>query len=289
MTDVVLGTKGLSKSYGQGEKLVKAVDKVNIQIQRGEFGAIVGKSGSGKSTLLHLLGGLDYPTAGEVWVEGDNIADFNEEQLAVFRRRKIGFVFQAYNLIASLNVWENIVLPSSLDDKEPDRGYMENILQTLGLTEKRECLPHMLPSGQQQRVAIARALGAKPAIVLADEPTGNLDSKTGDEVMALLKLSARQYGQTLVVITHDEDIAQMADRVLMMEDAGWCFDGHFGSIGLKPHAISQKPEHLDCDCHFIDHHLAHGLGECGDRDFGYGAATGFGDEWQLSRDFGSSD
>jgi putative ABC transport system ATP-binding protein len=214
----ILETKELCKYYGEGESQVKAIDHTDIQIMRGEFVTIVGKSGSGKSTLLHLLGGLDNPTCGEVWVDGENIASCSEEKLAVFRRRKIGFVFQAFNLIPSLNIWENIVLPIGLDEKKVDKQFVSDIIDTLGLSEKADSLPNTLSGGQQQRVAIARALAAKPAIILADEPTGNLDSRTGDEVMALLKLSAKKYGQTLVVITHDESIAQMADRTIVIED-----------------------------------------------------------------------
>lgn len=214
----ILETKNLCKYYGIGENQVKAIDHTNIQIEKGEFVTIVGKSGSGKSTLLHLLGGLDNPTSGEVWVDGENIADFSEEKLAKVRRRKIGFVFQAFNLVPSLNVWENIVLPIGLDGRKPDRAFIRDIIHTLGLDSKVKSLPNTLSGGQQQRVAIARAIASKPSIILADEPTGNLDTRTGDEVMALLKLSAKKYGQTLVVITHNEDIAQMADRTIMIED-----------------------------------------------------------------------
>lgn len=215
---IILETKNLCKYYGAGESQVKAIDHTSIQIRKGEFVTIVGKSGSGKSTLLHLLGGLDNPTSGQVLVEGENIADFPEEKLALIRRRKIGFVFQAFNLVPSLNVWENIVLPMGLDGRKPDRKYIKDIIHTLGLDDKTKSLPNTLSGGQQQRVAIARALASKPSIILADEPTGNLDTRTGDEVMALLKLSAQKYGQTLVVITHNEDIAQMADRTIIIED-----------------------------------------------------------------------
>ena len=214
----ILETKNLCKYYGTGENQVRAIDRTSIRIGDGEFAAIVGKSGSGKSTLLHLLGGLDTPTSGEVWVAGENIASFSEERLAVVRRRKIGFIFQAFNLVPSLNVWENIVLPIGLDDRKPDMSFVEDIVRTLGLESKGKSLPNTLSGGQQQRVAIARAIAAKPSIILADEPTGNLDSRTGDEVIALLKLSAKKYGQTLVVITHNEDIAQMADRTIVIED-----------------------------------------------------------------------
>ena len=216
--NVILETKNLCKHYGAGESLVKAIDHADISIFQHEFVAIVGKSGSGKSTLLHLLGGLDYPTSGEVFVDGENIAAYSENSLAVIRRRRIGFVFQAFNLVPSLNVWENIVLPLGLDGRRPDTAFVKDIISTLGLNSKVKSLPNTLSGGQQQRVAIARALAAKPAIILADEPTGNLDTKPGDEVIALLKTSAKKYGQTLVVITHNEDIAQMADRTIIIED-----------------------------------------------------------------------
>ena len=214
----ILETKDLCKYYGSKDNLVKAVDRVNISVEQGEFVTIGGKSGSGKSTLLHLLGGLDYPTSGEVWVDGADIAGFSEEKLSQIRRRKIGFVFQAFNLVPSLNVWENTVLPLGLDSRKADVNFVNDIIRTLGLEDKKHSLPNTLSGGQQQRAAIARAIAAKPSIILADEPTGNLDTKTGDEVMALLKLSAKKYSQTLVVITHNEDIAQMADRTIMLED-----------------------------------------------------------------------
>ncbi|MBD5550788.1 MAG: ABC transporter ATP-binding protein [Lachnospiraceae bacterium] len=214
----ILQTKDLCKFYGSGENLIKAVDHVDIQIMPGEYAAIIGKSGSGKSTLLHLLGGLENPTSGEIWVDGKNIAALSEEKLAALRRRKIGFIFQAFNLIPSLNVWENIVLPIGLDGKKADESFIRDILQTLGIESKINALPNTLSGGQQQRTAIARAIAAKPSIILADEPTGNLDTKNSDEVISLLKLSAKKYGQTLVVITHNEDIAQMADRTIVLED-----------------------------------------------------------------------
>lgn len=216
--DIILETKDLCKYYGEGESLVKAVDMMNIQIRQGEFVTIVGKSGSGKSTLLHMLGALDTPTSGKVILAGKNIAGFSEEQLAKIRRRKIGFIFQAFNLVPSLNVWENTVLPLGLDGRPVDTDFVDDILDTLGLSGKKKNTPNTLSGGQQQRCAIARAIAAKPSIILADEPTGNLDSKTGDEVMALLKISAKKYGQTLVVITHNEDIAQTADRTIVIED-----------------------------------------------------------------------
>lgn len=216
--DIILKTEHLCKYYGKGENVVKAVDDVSLAIERGEFAAIVGKSGSGKSTLLHMMGGLDYPTGGKVYMKDKDIFSLKEDELAVFRRRKIGFVFQAYNLVSSINVWENVVLPLGLDGQTADESYIEDIISTLGLEKKIHNLPGTLSGGQQQRAAIARALATRPDIILADEPTGNLDSRTSDEVIGLLKMSARKYGQTLVMITHDEDIAQMADRVIMLED-----------------------------------------------------------------------
>lgn len=216
--DTILRTENLCKYYGEGVNQVKAVQNTQIEIKRGEFVAIIGKSGSGKSTLLHLLGGLDYPTSGKVFIKGEDIFDMSEDELAVFRRQKIGFVFQAFNLVSSINVYENVVLPLGLDGKEPDEKYVGDILKTLGIEEKVDNLPSTLSGGQQQRVAIARALASKPDIVLADEPTGNLDTKTGEEVISMLKLSAEKYGQTLVIITHNEEIAQLADRILVIED-----------------------------------------------------------------------
>lgn len=217
-SNIILKTENLCKYYGAGDNLVKAVDCVNLAIKQGEFLSIVGKSGSGKSTLLHMLGALDNPTSGSVWLDGENISSFKENRLSQIRRRKIGFIFQSYNLIPSLNVWENIVLPLGLDNKEIDTSFIQDIVKTLGLDNKIKNLPNTLSGGQQQRCAIARAIAAKPSIILADEPTGNLDTKTGDEVMALLKTSAKKYGQTLVVITHNEEIAQMADRTVMIAD-----------------------------------------------------------------------
>lgn len=214
----ILKTQQLCKYFGEGDNQVKAVQDTNIEIKMGEFVAIIGKSGSGKSTLLHLLGGLDYPTSGKVYIKDKDIFNMSKDELAVFRRQKIGFVFQAFNLVSSINVYENVVLPLGLDDKEPDEKYIDDILDTLGIKDKVENLPSTLSGGQQQRVAIARALAAKPDIVLADEPTGNLDSKTGEEVISMLKLSAEKYGQTLVIITHNEEIAQLADRILVIED-----------------------------------------------------------------------
>ena len=216
--NTILQTINLKKYYGEGENIVKAIDNTNINIFQGEFVAIVGKSGSGKSTLLHMLGALDKPTSGEVIIDNKYISTMKEEELAIFRRRKIGFIFQYYNLISSINVWENIVLPIGLDSRRVDKDFVNDILDTLGLKEKKHNMPNTLSGGQQQRVAIARALASKPSIILADEPTGNLDSKTEEEVLTLLKLTAKKYNQTIVIITHDEGIAQMADRIICIED-----------------------------------------------------------------------
>ncbi|MDE5697873.1 MAG: ABC transporter ATP-binding protein [Lachnospiraceae bacterium] len=216
--NTILRTEHLCKYYGSGESEVRAVDDSNIAIGQGEFVVIVGKSGSGKSTLLHMMGGLDYPTRGKVYVGDMDIFSLKEDALAVFRRRKMGFVFQAFNLVSSINVWENIVLPAGLDGKKADTAFVKDIVSTLGLDNKIHNLPNTLSGGQQQRVAIARALAARPDIVFADEPTGNLDSKTSDEVITLMKMSAQKYAQTLVMITHDEDIAQLADRMIVIED-----------------------------------------------------------------------
>ena len=218
MSAMLLETVDLCKYYGSGDNLVKAIDHTSMDIQRGEFTAIVGRSGSGKSTLLHMLGALDRPDSGKVLIEGKNVFHLKDEQLAVFRRRKIGFIFQNYNLIPSLNVWENIVLPMGLDKKKADKSFVLDLAERIGISDKLKSLPNTLSGGQQQRVAIARALAAKPAIILADEPTGNLDSKTEMEVISLLKACVNEYGQTLVMITHDETIAQMADRILVIED-----------------------------------------------------------------------
>ena len=218
MKSMLLETKDLCKYYGSGDNLVKAIDHTTMTIQRGEFTAIVGRSGSGKSTLLHMLGALDRPDSGKVLIEGKSVFDLKDEELAVFRRRKIGFIFQNYNLIPSLNVWENIVLPMGLDKKKVDHTFVKDLTERIGIADKLKSLPNTLSGGQQQRAAIARALAAKPAIILADEPTGNLDSRTELEVISLLKSCVNEYGQTLVMITHDETIAQMADRVLVFED-----------------------------------------------------------------------
>lgn len=211
MNEHHIETNQLCKFYGTNENQVKAVNNVNIQIKQGEFVAIIGKSGSGKSTLLHMLGGLDTPTRGNVVLSGKDMYQMNEDKLAVFRRRKIGFIFQAFNLVSSINVWENIVLPLGLDGRKVDEVYVNDIISTLGIENRIHNLPNTLSGGQQQRVAIARALVARPEILFADEPTGNLDSKTSDEVIALLKMTAKKYGQTIVMITHDDEIAQVAD------------------------------------------------------------------------------
>lgn len=214
----ILSTSNLKKIYGNGENAVHALDGVTLSIEPGEFAAVVGTSGSGKSTLLHMLGGLDRPTSGSVSVDGKDIFSLKDEELTIFRRRKIGFVFQNYNLVPVLNVYENIVLPIQLDGNEPDTAYINNIIETLGLSEKLSNLPNNLSGGQQQRVAIARAIASKPAIILADEPTGNLDSKTSQDVLGLLKLTSKKFSQTIVMITHNEEIAQLADRIIRIED-----------------------------------------------------------------------
>lgn len=214
----ILETSHLKKYYGKGDTLVKALDGVNLTVEQGEFVSIVGTSGSGKSTLLHLLGGLDRPTEGTVIVGGKDISRLKDEQLTIFRRRKIGFVFQSYNLVPVLNVYENIVLPVELDGNKIDVQYVEDIIEVLGLESKKYSLPSQLSGGQQQRVAIARALATKPAIILADEPTGNLDSVTSQDVLSLLKVTSNKFGQTVVMITHNEEIAQLADRIVRIED-----------------------------------------------------------------------
>ena len=214
----VLQTKDLKKYYGNGESLVKALDGVNLSVDRGEFVAIVGTSGSGKSTLLHMLGGLDYPIEGSVFVDGKDISGLKEDALCIFRRRKIGFVFQSYNLVPVLNVYENIVLPIELDGNEVDTEYVNQVAEVLGLKDRLHSMPNQLSGGQQQRVAIARALATKPAILLCDEPTGNLDSRTSQDVLSLLKVTGEKFGQTIVMITHNEEIAQLADRIVRIED-----------------------------------------------------------------------
>ena len=214
----ILETRELRKIYGAGDTEVRALDGVSLNVERGEFVAVVGTSGSGKSTLLHMLGGLDRPTSGSVHVDGTDIFQLKDEALTIFRRRRIGFVFQSYNLVPVLSVRENILLPLQLDGADADERYLESIIAALGLEAKLSALPNQLSGGQQQRVAIARALASKPAILLADEPTGNLDSRTSQDVMGLLKLSAERFGQTIVMITHNEEIAQLADRIVRIED-----------------------------------------------------------------------
>lgn len=214
----ILKTSDLKKYYGSGENQVKALDGVNLSVEEGEFVSVVGTSGSGKSTLLHMLGGLDYATSGSVFVSGKEIFKLNESELTIFRRRNIGFIFQNYNLVSMLNVYKNVVLPIRLDGNKPDDEFIGKILSLLGLTEKSRNRPNQLSGGQQQRVAIARALASKPKIVLADEPTGNLDSRTSAEVIGLLQMTNREFNQTIIMITHNEEIAQLADRIIHLED-----------------------------------------------------------------------
>ena len=214
----ILKTVELKKYYGSSENEVHALNGVNFSVEEGEFVSIVGTSGSGKSTLLHMLGGLDRPTSGKVFVDGKDIFSLKDEELTIFRRRKIGFVFQSYNLVPVLNVYENIVLPIELDGNKVDKGYVKELINTLGIKEKLDNLPNQLSGGQQQRVALARALAAKPAIVLADEPTGNLDSRTSQDVLGLLKVTGDKFGQTIVMITHNPELAQLADRIVRIED-----------------------------------------------------------------------
>lgn len=214
----ILTIKDLKKIYGSGETQVNALDGINMTVERGEFVAIVGSSGSGKTTLLNMVGGLDIPTSGEIIVDQKKIQELSDDELTVFRRRKIGFIFQQYNLIQMLSVWENIILPLKLDGRRVDVEYILKIAQILGLSAKLKCIPKQLSGGQQQRVAIARALATKPALVLADEPTGNLDSRTSQDVMGLLKITSSKFNQTILMITHNEEIAQLADRILRIED-----------------------------------------------------------------------
>jgi len=215
---IILKADNLKKYYGEGENLTKALDDVSVEIEDGEFVAVVGSSGSGKSTLLNMLGGLDRPTEGNVTISGKSLFEMEDEALTIFRRRNIGFVFQNYNLVPVLNVYENIVLPIELDGSRVDEEYVNRIIQTLGIGNKLDAMPNQLSGGQQQRVAIARALAAKPAIILADEPTGNLDSRTGLDVVSLLKATGKKFSQTIIMITHNEDIALMTDRIIRIED-----------------------------------------------------------------------
>ncbi|MCR5542943.1 MAG: ABC transporter ATP-binding protein [Eubacterium sp.] len=214
----ILVAEHLKKYYGEGETLVKALDDVSLQVERGEFLSIIGTSGSGKSTLLHMLGGLDNPTEGKVIIDDKDISDLKGDELCIFRRRKIGFIFQSFNLVPSISVYDNIVLPLQLDGKKVDKEYIANVIETLGIEKKLKVLPSKLSGGQQQRVAIARALASKPAIILADEPTGNLDTKTSQDVLGLLKTTGNKFNQTIVMITHNDEIAQMADRTIRIED-----------------------------------------------------------------------
>lgn len=214
----ILSVTELTKVYGTGETAVRALDGVSFSVEKGEFVAIVGTSGSGKSTMLQIIGGLDTPTSGKVILDGQTLGTMRDEELTIFRRRTIGFVFQQYNLVPMLNVWENIILPIRLDGKKPETDYINEIIATLGLSAKRSYLPHALSGGQQQRVAIARALATKPSILLCDEPTGNLDSQTSQDVLGLLKVTSEQYHQTMVMITHNEEVAQLANRILRIED-----------------------------------------------------------------------
>lgn len=218
MNTWIVETKGLKKYYKLGSHIVKALDGVDFRVKEQEFVAIIGKSGSGKSTLLHMVGGLDTPTEGEIYVAGKRLAGMTKEELTIFRRRKVGFIFQNYNLVPDLNVYENVVLPLELDGRRIDRYFVEEILEFLKLQEKKEALPGTLSGGQQQRAAIARAIASKPMIIFADEPTGNLDTASGHDVLGLLKTAANQFQQTVVLITHDNDIAQMADRIVRIED-----------------------------------------------------------------------
>ena len=216
--NIILQTRGLKKYYGKGETLVKALDGIDLDIERGKFTAIIGTSGSGKSTLLHMLGGLDTPSEGSVRVGDTELAALNSEQATIFRRKQIRFIFQNYNLVPVLSVCENIILPISLHGRPPDRKFILQVVKLLGLEKKLDSLPNQLSGGQQQRVAIARALASKPSIILADEPTGNLDTRTSDDVIGLLKMTGREFDQTIVMITHNPEIAQMADRVIRIED-----------------------------------------------------------------------
>ena len=215
---VILKTTGKKKYYGKGETLVKALDGVDLEVREREFVSIIGKSGSGKSTLLHMIGGLDVPSEGQVIVDGMNLEKMNREALALYRRRKVGFIFQQYNLIPDLNVYDNILFPLELDGRQVDKKFIRELMAVLNISNKKEMLPSMLSGGEQQRVAIARALGTKPSIILADEPTGNLDTMASHDVIGLLKILAKQYQQTIILITHDGDIAQMADRIVRIED-----------------------------------------------------------------------
>lgn len=221
----ILVTKQLKKYYKMGGGIVKALDGIDLSVQKGEFAAVVGSSGSGKSTLLHMLGGLDIPTSGQVMVDGKDISGMTKDELTIFRRRKIGFVFQNYNLLPLMNVYDNIVLPVKLDGIRPEQEFTDGILELLGLKDKKYAMPNQLSGGQQQRVALARALAAKPAIILADEPTGNLDSRTSQDVLGLIKTTSERFAQTVVMITHNDEIAQLAGRIIRLEDGKICSGG----------------------------------------------------------------
>ena len=221
----ILVVEDLKKYYEMGETIVKALDGINLAIEQGEFLSIVGTSGSGKSTLLHMLGGLDVPTSGKIIVDGNDISKMSKDELTIYRRRKIGFVFQNYNLLPLMNVYENIILPIKLDGIKPDNKYVDELFKILGLEKKKYAMPNQLSGGQQQRVALARALATKPAIILADEPTGNLDSHTSQDVLGLIKITSERFAQTVVMITHTEEIAQMADRIIRLEDGKICKGG----------------------------------------------------------------
>ena len=214
----ILVAEHIKKYYGENETLVKALDDVSLSVERGEFVSIIGTSGSGKSTLLHMLGGLDNPTAGKIIIDDKDISELKGDELCIFRRRKIGFIFQSFNLVPSISVYDNVVLPIQLDGRKVDKEYIHNVIETLGISKKLKALPSKLSGGQQQRVAIARALASKPAIILADEPTGNLDTKTSQDVLGLLKTTGQKFNQTMVMITHNDEIAQMADRTIRIED-----------------------------------------------------------------------
>lgn len=218
MKDILVRTRGLKKYYQVGSQTVKALDGVELEVREREFVSVIGKSGSGKSTLLHMIGGLDVPSEGQVIVDGMNLEKMNREALALYRRRKVGFIFQQYNLIPDLNVYDNILFPLELDGRQVDKKFIRELMAVLNISNKKEMLPSMLSGGEQQRVAIARALGTKPSIILADEPTGNLDTMASHDVIGLLKILAKQYQQTIILITHDGDIAQMADRIVRIED-----------------------------------------------------------------------
>ena len=241
----ILSTHNLTKTYGTGDNVVHALTDVSLDIEEGKFVSIIGSSGSGKSTLLNLLGGLDRPTSGDVMLDGKAIFEMDDEALTIFRRRKIGFVFQNYNLVPILNVYENIVLPIELDGTKIDTAYVDKIMDVLGLSEKKFSMPNQLSGGQQQRVAIARALAAKPSIILADEPTGNLDSKTSMDVIALLKLTGKEFAQTIVMITHNEEIATMADQMIRIED------GRIFSAGVPDGGVKAE-QSAKCNCYSGD-------------------------------------